>query len=450
MSANNTLIARDAKVLWHPCTQQKDHEQYPLLPIARGAGVWLYDCEGKRYLDAISSWWTNLFGHANPRINAALKDQLDTLEHVIFSGCTHESAVELAERLVALTPPGLNRVFFNDNGASAVEVALKMSYHFWRNSGKSAKTKFVALKNSYHGETLGALSVTDIPLFKETYAPLLMEPILAPTPDAYLAEAGESAEQCALRAAAGLEEILASQAGTICAVIVEPLVQCAVGMRMYHPVYLTRLRELCDEYQVHLIADEIAVGFGRTGTLFACEQADITPDLMCLSKGITGGYLPLSAVMTTDAFYDAFYADYASLRAFLHSHSYSGNPLACRAAVATLDIFKSDPVLLRNQQLSALMHHAIAPLRDHAHVSDVRTLGMISAIEVVKDKATKTPYDWRERRGMKIYQHALSRGALLRPMGNVVYFMPPYIINEEEIAFLAEVASSAIAFATED
>ena len=447
---NAELMARDLAVLWHPCTQQKDHEHYPLLPIARGEGAWLIDHDGKRYLDAISSWWTNLFGHANPRINAALKTQLDTLEHVIFSGCTHAPAVELAERLIALAPPGLTRVFYNDNGASSIEVALKMSYHFWRNSGKTGKTRFVALKNSYHGETLGALSVTDIPLFKETYAPLLMRSMLVETPDSYLAEPGETADERALRAIADLERVLAEHHGEICAVIVEPLVQCAAGMRMYSPLYLRKLRELTTRYEVHFIADEIAVGFGRTGTLFACEQAGVTPDLMCLSKGITGGYLPLSAVLTTDAFYQAFYDDYASLRAFLHSHSYSGNALACRAAVATLDIFASEPVLGNNRKLSRKMAEATAHLRDHPHVADVRTCGMIHAIEMVRDKATKTPFDWRERRGMRVYEHALRAGALLRPMGSVVYFMPPYVITEDEIDFLARVAEDAINLATAD
>ncbi|MBI2381190.1 MAG: adenosylmethionine--8-amino-7-oxononanoate transaminase [Gammaproteobacteria bacterium] len=442
------LLSRDAAVLWHPCTQQKDHEHYPLLPIARASGVWLEDVHGKRYLDAISSWWTNVLGHANPRINAALKDQLDRLEHVIFSGCTHEPAVALAERLVKLAPPGLTRCFYNDNGASAVETALKMSYHFWRNAGKTGKTRFVALKNSYHGETLGALAVTDIPLFKETYAPLLMESLLVSSPDAYQAEPGQSAEERALAAAAELEELLSTRGAEICAVIVEPLVQGAAGMRMYDPVYLRRLRELCDRYQVHFIADEIAVGFGRTGTLFACEQAGVTPDLMCLSKGLTGGYLPQSILMTTETFYEAFYADYASLRAFLHSHSYAGNPLACRAALATLDIFEQDRVLERNKALSTRMHRSTLALRDHPHVAETRTLGMIHAIELVADKTTKTPYDWRERRGMRVYTEALKRGAFLRPLGSVVYFMPPYVITEEEIDWLAGVAAECIDSAT--
>ncbi len=455
MSINHTLMQRDLSVLWHPCTQMKDHEQLPIIPIRRGDGVWLEDFEGKRYLDAVSSWWVNLFGHANPRISGRVKQQLDTLEHVILAGFTHEPIIELSERLVALTPDGLTRVFYADNGSSGIEVALKMSFHYWLNESEragrtSTKTKFLTLANSYHGETLAALAVGSVELYKKTYEPLLMTTFTAPSPDAYLAEPGESAESCALRAAAELEKILAQHSEEICAVIVEPLVQCAGNMRMYHPVYLTKLRELCDQYNVHLIADEIAVGFGRTGTLFACEQAPITPDFMCLSKGLTGGYLPLCAVLTTDEIYSAFYDDYASLRGFLHSHSYTGNPLACAAALATLDIFRDDHVIARNQTLIARMQQATAHFRDHPHVADVRQTGMILAIEMVKNRRTKEAYPWQERRGLRVYQHGLEHGALLRPLGSVVYFMPPYVITEEQIDFLAQVAWDGIQAATRD
>jgi adenosylmethionine-8-amino-7-oxononanoate aminotransferase len=412
--------------------------------------VWLEDFEGRRYLDAISSWWVNLFGHANPRINAAVRDQLETLEHVILAGFTHEAALVLAERLVALTPPGLDRVFYADNGSSAVEVALKMSYHWWRNSGRPQKTKFVTLTNSYHGETLGALAVGDVALYKETYAPLLMQVLTAPSPDCYACEPGESWEAHSRRRFTDMEALLTAHADEVCAVIVEPLVQCAGSMRMYHPIYLSLLREACDQHGVHLIADEIAVGFGRTGTLFACEQAGVTPDFLCLSKGLTGGYLPLSAVLTREPIYAAFYDDYATLRAFLHSHSYTGNPLACRAALATLDIFAEDEVIAANRGLARALAEGTAPLADHPHVGEVRQTGMILAIEMVQDRATRHPFPWQERRGLRVYRHALERGALLRPLGNVVYLMPPYVITPEQIHWLAGVAAEGIDRATRD
>lgn len=448
MTNNADLMRRDLAVLWHPCTQMKDHEQLPLVPIARGEGVHLYDFDGNRYIDAVSSWWVNLFGHANPRINSALKAQLDRLEHVILGGFSHQPVIELSERLVAVTPPGLNKCFYADNGSSAVEVALKMSFHFWKNGGHTRKTRFITLANSYHGETLGALAVGDVSLYKETYAPLLMKTITVPSPDCFNRAPGESWEQHSRKMFAHMDAALAQHAQDVCAVIVEPLVQCAGNMRMYHPVYLSLLREACNKHKVHLIADEIAVGFGRTGTLFACEQAGITPDFLCLSKGLTGGYLPLSVVLTTNDVYNAFYDDYNTLRAFLHSHSYTGNPLACTAALATLDIFSEDAVIEKNRALSAHMAQALAPLADHPHVAEVRQTGMIAAIELVKDKAAKTPYDWTERRGLRVYQHALSRGAILRPLGSVVYFMPPYVIEPEQIDTLAAIAAEGIDLAT--
>ncbi|MFU8837541.1 MAG: adenosylmethionine--8-amino-7-oxononanoate transaminase [Thiohalomonadaceae bacterium] len=447
---NREWMQRDLSVLWHPCTQMKDHETLPLVPIRRGEGVWLEDFDGNRYLDAISSWWVNLFGHANPRINAALKAQLDELEHVILAGFSHQPVVELSERLVKLTPPGLQHCFYADNGSSAVEVALKMSFHYWRNLGQTRKTRFITLSNSYHGETLATLAVGDVALYKSTYEPLLMKAITVPSPDCYQREPGESCREVAERMFVHMEQALAQHADEVCAVIVEPLIQCAGSMRMYDPHYLTLLREACDRHGVHLIADEIAVGFGRTGTLFACEQAGISPDFMCLSKGLTGGYLPLSVVLTHHRIYQAFYDDYQKLTAFLHSHSYTGNPLACRAALATLDIFEQDHVIEANRALAQVMSEATAPLKDHPHVAEVRQHGMTLAVEMVKDKANRTPYPWQARRGLKVYQHALSRGALLRPLGNVCYLMPPYVITPEQIHFLAEVMREGIDLAVAD
>ncbi len=445
---NHDWMRRDLEVLWHPCTQMKDHEQLPVIPIRRGEGVWLEDFDGKRYLDAVSSWWVNVFGHANPRINDRIKAQVDQLEHVILAGFSHQPVIELSERLVALTPAGLDRVFYADNGSSCIEVALKMSYHYWRNVGQPQKRRFVTLTNSYHGETVAAMSVGDVALFTETYQGLLLDTLKVPSPDCYLRPEGMGWEEHSRQMFAHMERTLAEHHQSVAAVIVEPLIQGATGMRMYHPVYLRLLREACDRYGVHLIHDEIAVGFGRTGTMFACEQAGIRPDFLCLSKALTGGYLPLAACLTTDTVYQAFYDDYHTLRAFLHSHSYTGNPLACAAALATLDIFEQDDVIAANQPLARRMAEATAHLAEHPQVGEVRQTGMALAIEMTADKANRTPYPWQERRGLVVYQHALSRGALLRPLGNVVYFLPPYVITPEQIDFLAEVASEGIDLAT--
>ncbi|HEU4662682.1 MAG TPA: adenosylmethionine--8-amino-7-oxononanoate transaminase [Dokdonella sp.] len=476
---SSELAARDLAVVWHPCTQMHDHETLPMLPIARAEGAWLYGHDGRRWLDAVSSWWTCLLGHRHPRIVAALKDQLDRIDHVMLAGFTHEPAIQLAEELVRIAPrhgseragasrlpplprnadpvgaasaandvpPTLTRVFYADNGSSAIEVALKLSFHYWRNVGRGERTRFIALTGGYHGETLGALSVTDVALYRHTYAPLLLEPIFAPSPDAYDAEPGESAAACAQRRLGELRAILECDAHECCAVIVEPLVQCAGGMRMHDASYLTGLRALCDEFDLHLIADEIAVGFGRTGTLFACEQGGIVPDFLCLSKGLTGGTLPLSAVLTTTRVYDAFYAEYSAGKAFLHSHSYTGNPIACRAALATLSVLRDEPVLERNRTLAAYLDARLAPLADHPHVGDVRRTGMIAAIELVKDKRTREPFPAAERRGLGVYRHGLAHEMLLRPLGNVVYFMPPYCITPEEIDRMVDVAVEGIEIA---
>jgi adenosylmethionine-8-amino-7-oxononanoate aminotransferase len=445
---NATLAARDLAHVWHPCTQMKDHEALAPIPIRRGDGAWLEDFDGHRYLDAISSWWVNLFGHANPRIGAALHAQVDELEQVLLAGFSHRPVIELSEALTRLAPPGLTRCFYADNGSSAVEVAVKMSYHYWRNLGRAGKHRFITLGNSYHGETLGALAVGDVALYRSVYRPLLMDVIVVPSPDAYEREPGETPREHARRKFKAMETALAAHAHEVAAVIVEPLVQCAGGMRMYDPEYLRLLRAACDAHEVQLIADEIAVGFGRTGTLFACEQAQIRPDFLCLSKGLTGGYLPLSVVLTGERVYDAFYAEYASQRAFLHSHSYTGNPLACAAALATLSIFRDDDVIANNRPLAAHLGARARELESHPHVAEVRQTGMIVAVEIVADKASRTPFPWQERRGRRLYAHALERGVLLRPIGDVVYFMPPYVISRGEIDLMVEVAVDAIGRAT--
>ncbi len=427
---NNQMMAdRDLDVIWHPCTQMKDHEFLPMIPIKRGEGVYLEDFEGNRYIDAISSWWVNIFGHANAYINAEIKKQLDTLEHVILAGFTHEQVIRLSERLVNLTPEGLTRCFYADNGSSAIEVALKMSYHYHKNQGRE-RSLFVSLNNSYHGETIGALSVGDVELYKETYEPLLIRSIQTPVPK-------DQSEEAALEAAAALEECFKTRHEEIAALIVEPLIQGAGSMHMYHPLFLTKARELCDLYGIHLIADEVMAGFGRTGTMFACEQAGITPDYIVLSKGLTGGYLPLSVVLTTDEVYNAFYCDYALYKAFLHSHSYTGNALACAAANATLDLFESENIIEKNRKRSSYIASKLQAFEKLPNVKEVRQCGMVAAVEL-------EGYAPQERIGLKVYEYGLKHGVLLRPLGHIIYFMPPYIITNDEIDVMMDTAYRAI------
>ena len=438
MTNNDHLLQRSLAAVWHPCTQMKQHAldglALPLIPIARGQGVWLIDFEGRRYLDGISSWWVNLFGHCNPQINAALRAQLDELEHLMLAGFTHRPVVELSERLSALAGGKLGHCFYASDGASATEIALKMSFHAWRNRGREEKQDFLCLTGSYHGETVGALAVTDVALFKDAYAPLLRSAATVASPDARLAESGESAPDVARRAAADLELRLAREPQKIAALIVEPLVQCASGMVMYDPEYLRLARQLCDHYEVHLICDEIAVGCGRTGSFFAHEQAAIQPDFVCLSKGISGGYLPLSVVLATDDVYQSFYDDRIS-RGFLHSHSYTGNALACRAALATLDLFAEHAVIASNRALAEHLGQRLSPLTDHPRVRNLRQRGMIAAFDVLTDDPAFA---------LRFYRAALAREILLRPIGNTVYFMPPYVISRSECDFLVERAIGAL------
>lgn len=437
--SNQHWLDRSCAAVWHPCTQMKHHEygassHLPLIPISHGQGVWLYDFEGKRYLDAISSWWVNLFGHANPRINGALQTQLQSLEHVMLAGFTHQPVIELSERLSALTSGDLGHAFYASDGASATEIALKMSFHYWLNFGKPQKTRFLCLEGSYHGETVGALAVTDVALFKDAYAPLVRQAQTVMSPDSRQAMAGESPADVARRAAKALEALLEEQGNTIAALIVEPLVQGASGMAMYDPEYLRLARQLCNKHQVHLICDEIAVGCGRTGSFLAHDQAEIRPDFLCLSKGISGGYLPLSVVLSADSIFAAFYDDQLG-RGFLHSHSYTGNPLACRAALATLDIFETDQVLDRNQLTSTRLRDRLGCLSGHPQVRHFRHKGMIFAFDVVSDD----PFFSR-----RFYRAALKREALVRPLGNTVYVMPPYILEEEHIDHLAQAIIGAL------
>ena len=427
--------------VWHPFTQHGLNE--PIPHVVRAEGATLHLADGSSLIDGISSWWVTIHGHCHPRIAAAIARQAMTLEQVILAGFSHAPAVELAERLLALAPPGLAKVFYADNGSAGVEVALKMAFQYFQNRGEPRRTRFIALENGYHGETLGALAMADIPLYRRVYAPLLAEGLFAPSPDAYLAEPGQSAADRARQAADGLATLFDQHPGEICAVILEPRLQCAGGMRMHDPVYLQRVRELCDAHGAFMIADEIATGFGRTGTLFACEQVGVMPDLMCLSKGLTGGFLPLAAVLATQALYDAFLDD-SRERAFLHSHSYTGNPLACAAALATLDIFRDDDVIARNRGIASVMGALAAPLSDHPHVADVRQAGMVVAFELSRDGNKRTPFDPALRLGLHAYKAALKRGVVLRPLGDVLYWMPPYCVDDEQLELLAHTTLAAI------
>ncbi len=427
---NQELMQRDIQHIWHPCTQMKDHETLPIIPIKSAKGIWLYDFDGRKYLDAISSWWVNLFGHSNPYINSKIIEQTKNLEHTLLAGFTHLPAVELAQKLVDITPQGLEKVFFADNGSSAIEVALKMSYHTHKNQGEE-RSLFLSLSNSYHGETLGALSVGDVALYKSTYRPLLIHNIQTPVPKDKSLEATNEA-------LFALENILKKRGREVSALIIEPLVQGAGGMHMYGAEYIKGAYKLIKEYGIHLIADEIMTGFGRTGTMFACEQANITPDFMTLSKGLTGGYLPLSVVMTKNKIYEAFYCDYGEYKAFLHSHSYTGNPLACSTALATLELFEQEETLKNNKNKSQKIAKNLKKFLNLSNVKSIRQTGMIGAVEMID-------YPSSERKGLEVYKYGLENSVLIRPLGNVIYFMPPYIINDDEIDMMMEVAYNGIA-----
>ncbi len=431
---NSAWAARSQAAVWHPCTQMKAlaDGHAPLVPIAAAEGPWLVDAEGRRILDGISSWWVNLFGHGHPALRAALHDQIDRLDHVMLAGLTHAPVVELSERLGALT--GLGHAFYASDGASATEIALKMSAHYWRNVGRPEKNRFVGVAGGYHGETAGALSVTDIALFREAYAPLVRLSATVATPDARGARPGETDADVAARAAQSLADWLDAHHATTAALIVEPLVQCAAGMAMHHESWLRAARALCSRYQVHLVCDEIATGFGRTGTLFAHQQAGIKPDFVCLSKGLTGGTLPLAAVLTTDTVYEAFWDD-DSARAFLHSHSYTGNPLACRAALATLDVFEREHVLLENVERARRLNDLFEPIGKHPRVRHARHRGMIWAWDVEAHR----PHFAR-----RYAAQALAQGVLLRPIGSTLYAMPPYLMDDAAAAHLARGALAAL------
>jgi len=432
------LVERSLAAVWHPCTQMKQHESFPLVAISKGKGAWLYDENGNALLDSISSWWTNLFGHSNPRINQAIITQLEKIEHVMLAGFTHAPVVELSEKLSALTNHHLGHAFYASDGASAVEIALKMSHHYWQLNGQAQKKKFVCLENGYHGETLGALAVTDVAIFRKAYGLLLQDVFTISSPDARKALPGESAEEVAKHAAKELEKLFTKEHHNIAAIIVEPLVQCAGQMAMHSPEYLRLVRDLCNRYDVHFIADEIAVGCGRSGKFFACEHAGIWPDFLTLSKGISGGYLPLSLCLTTDNIYQAFYGDQTQ-QGFLHSHSYTGNPLACAAALACLEIFETDKVLEKNIVRANDLANAFAWAKSDGRIEHWRQQGMILAFDV-KNNFLKNPKTFAR----EMFANSLEKGILIRPIGNTIYVMPPYILSTNEAMQLGASAQDAL------
>ena len=440
-----TLEEKDLELIWHPCSQMKDYETLAPIVVDHGKGCWLYDIHGNKYLDVVSSWWCNLLGHCNPEINSAIKEQLDNLEHVIFANFTHKPVIELAEQLVKIVPSKIKKFHFNDNGSAAIECALKMSFQYFLQTGKPKKQHFMCLTNGYHGETIGALSVGAVDLYTELYRPLMLETFPIEAPDCYRCPFNQNRDNCKCECIVNAEKVFEQHADETAAIILEPLLQGSAGMRVYPPLYLKKIRQLCDKYDVLMIADEIATGFGRTGKMFACDHAGISPDIMCISKGLTGGYMPMSATCVSQEIYDAFYDDYNTGKAFMHSHTYAGNPLACSAALAVQKILREQNILqIARDNAKWLTEELHSAFDDNEHVGEIRHIGLVHAIELVADKKNKTPFDSKQRLGYQIYKYALKRGLLLRPLGDVLYFNPPLIINREELRFAIDTAKASI------
>ena len=438
---NKDWAKTDLQYIWHPCSQMKDYEELPPIVIDHGEGVYLYDVDGNRYVDVISSWWCNLLGHCNPHINEEIKKQLNSLEHVIFANFTHKQAIRLCERLSKIIPEGLCKFNFTDNGSSAIEAAMKVSFQYHEQTGNPQKTRFMALTEAYHGETIGALSVGDCDLYTELYKPILMDIVRIEGPDCYRCPYGKDRDHCQCECAKKAAETFKKYGNETAALLVEPLLQGSAGMKVYPPLYLKKLRELCDEYNVHLIADEIATGYGRTGKMFAFNHAGVSPDIMCLSKGLTGGYMPCAMFITTQKIYDAFYDEYNTHKAFMHSHTYSGNPLACAAANAVLDLLEDGEILKTANENAIYINKIITEkFSTHKNVGDIRHVGLINAIELVKNKETKEPFDSQLRTGYQIYNKSLKKGVLLRPLGDIIYFNPPLIISRKDMDFVTDVA----------
>ena len=425
-----TLVDRDRACLWHPYTQMLTAPAP--LPVVRAQGVYLYTEDGQRILDGISSWWVNIHGHSHPKLNEALAAQAHELDHVVFAGCTHQPAVELAERLLEVLPAGLTRIFYSDDGSTAVEVALKLALQYWQNTGQARRSKFIALHHAYHGDTVGAMSVGEESIFTRAFAPMMFPVARAHAPYCYRCPLSLQRQTCRIDCLDDLEKQLTAEGETVAAVLIEPMLQGAGGMIIWPAEFLAGVRRLCDRYGTLLIADEVLTGFGRTGRMFACEHADVRPDLVCLSKGLTAGYLPLGATAATEAVYEAFLSQDRG-KTFFHGHSYTANPLACAVGLASLDLFREDGVLARVQALERQFRTSLESLRRLPWVGDVRVIGGVGVIELASSEA-----GYLASAGPRLYQEFLSRGLLLRPLGNVVYFMPPYVITETEADWALE------------
>ncbi len=443
-SRSAVLVEKDKKHLWHPFTQMKEWQDEDVLVIEKGQGVWLEDTDGRKYLDGVSSLWCNVHGHRVPEIDEAVRRQLDKIAHSTFLGLSNVPAIELAEKLTAAAPPGLTRVFYSDSGSEAVEIALKMAFQFWRQTGKPGKTKFIKLTNSYHGDTLGSVSVGGIDLFHEIYQPLLFHSFSVPSPYAYRWEPRVSHEEAGEKSLNELEKILSGNHEQIAALVMEPVMQGAAGMIHQPSGYISRARELTKKYNVLLIFDEVATGFGRTGTMFASDREKISSDLMAVAKGITGGYLPLAATFSSEEIYEGFLGKYEEFKTFFHGHTYTANPLACAAAIASLDLFEKNQILDKLQPKIALMEKRLKNFYKIPVVGDVRQTGFMAGIELVRDAETRKPFEAREKIGVRVIQKARSLGAILRPLGPVIVLMPPPAISEKELDQLLNITYQAI------
>ncbi|MBI5482962.1 MAG: adenosylmethionine--8-amino-7-oxononanoate transaminase [Deltaproteobacteria bacterium] len=441
MSRYSTAQLRqwDRDHVWHPFTQMQDWERDDQIVIEKGEGCWLIDTEGRRYLDGVASMWTNVHGHCRPELNQALKDQVDRLEHSTLLGLASEQSIILAARLAEITPPGLDRVFYSDNGSTAMEVAVKMAYQYQAHRGRPERSRFITFRNAYHGDTLGAVSVGGIDIYHATFKPLMFEAVQAPSPYCYRCELGcGDSRTCGMKCLEALERIIQGQSGHAAGLVIEPLIQGAGGMIVQPPGFLRGVRALCDRYDLLMIADEVATGFGRTGAMFACQHEDVVPDIMAVSKGIAAGYLPIAATITTSTVYKAFMGEYSELKTFFHGHTFTGNPLACAVALKSLELFEKDRLLEGVQSRILRLSECLERFRSLSHVGDIRQCGLAVGIELVEDRASRRAYDWELKTGVRVCLEARKHGIFSRPLGNTVVIFPPLVISDEELDLLLD------------